>query len=130
MGGWWSESLPRSRFGGGLRRCLPARPPARAPFLSTRGSRSRPRREWPAAAPRVPAGPRLRGAGRRAAGGGRAAGDRQKAPTSQPLLDPSAGDRSGQPEGVKEKGFATAGKREKKRGEEGGRQERSDAEER
>lgn len=76
-----------------------------------------------------PRGSPLRGAGRCALGGRRAAGDRQKAPTSQPLLNPSSGDRSGQPEQVKEKGFVTAEKREKKWGEEGGRQERSDAEE-
>lgn len=39
-------------------------------------------------------GSSLRGAGRRAAG------DRQKAPTSQILLNPSSGDNSGQPERV------------------------------
>lgn len=67
--------------------------------------------------------------GRRALGGRRAAGDRLKAPTSQPLLDLSSGDRSGQPERVKERGFVSSEKREKWGEDGGGGQERSDGEE-
>lgn len=101
-----SPPLP-SGFRGGLRRCPPARPRT----LSFH--------------PRLPTSPRVTGGSSAhprvfplRIGGGYAAGDGRKAPTSQPLLNPSSGDRSGQPERVKEKGFVTAEKREKAQGEE------------
>lgn len=110
-----SPPLPCSGFLGGLRRC----PPGRAPFLSPARLPSSPRVAGDSSA--HPRGSPLRGAGRREIGRGRAAVDRQKASISQPVLNPSSRDGSGQPQRIKVKGFVTAENREKKLGEEGGR---------
>lgn len=116
---------PRSIVHGGTQPCPPLRfsgvcaaaRPAAHPFSPRQGSR--PRHGWPATAPRSPAA--LRSGARPGLAGGRAAADRQKASVSQPLLNPSSRDGSGQPQRVNVKGFVTAEKREKWGEEVGGR---------
>lgn len=120
--GGTQPSPPLLRDSRGLRLC----PPGRAPFLSPARVPSSPRVAGDSSA--LPRGSPLRGSTRPGLAGGRAAADRQKASLSQPLLNPSSRDGSGQPQRVNVKGFVTAEMREKW-GEEGGRKVRSDAEE-